>query len=105
MAVEWPDIEELKQVLDVTSTEWDGEPISGEGPTRLTRLLTAAIEKVKLDVGLWDEAEDEPDENLAQAALRMAELMALRPEAAVGVVADPTYHRLLYGHRREFGIA
>jgi hypothetical protein len=102
--VEWPDLDELKQVLDVTSTDWDGEPISGEGPTRLTRLLAAAIAKVKLDVGNWDEMADAPDESLAQAALRAAELIALRPEAAVGVIADPTYNNLMYGHRRSFGI-
>jgi hypothetical protein len=35
----------------------------------------------------------------------MAELMALRPEAAAGTQGDPTYFRLLFGHRRSFGIA
>jgi hypothetical protein len=101
----WPELDEVKQVLDVTSDDWDGEESSGGGTTRLTRLLAAAIAKVKLDVGLWDEDVDEPDDALAQAALRIAELMALRPEAAIGTVTDPTYNRLLYGHRRSFGIA
>jgi|SRR3990172_8957165 len=100
--LDWPQLDELKQVLDVESTDWDGDV---DGPTRLTRLLAAAIAKVKADVGAWDEYSDSPDESLSQAALRMAELMALRPEAAVGVVADPTYQRLLFGHRRTFGIA
>jgi len=104
--VEWPDLEELKQVLDVTSTDWDGaEDEYDFGPTRLTRLLAAAIARVKLDVGQWDEYEDEPDEALAQAALRMAELMALRPEVAANAITDPTYSRLIYGHRRRFGVA
>lgn len=103
--VAWPALDEVKQVLDVTSTDWDGEPVSGESPTRLTRLLGAAIAKVKYDVGLWDEMVDEPDESLSQAALRAAELIALRPEAAVGVIGDPTYNHLLLGHRRSFGIA
>jgi hypothetical protein len=98
----WPEIEELKQVLDVTSSDWDGD----YDGTRLTRLLSAAIVKVKLDVGDWDEDEDDPTDNLAQAALRMAELIALKPEVAAQVgSSDPTYLRLLYGHRRTFGIA
>jgi hypothetical protein len=92
----WPDADEVKQVVDVTSDDWD---------TTLARITSAAIAKVKLDVGDWDEDVDEPDDALAQAALRMAELLSLRPEAAVGVVRDPTYQRLLYGHRRKFGIA
>jgi hypothetical protein len=92
----WPDVEELKQVLDVTSDDWE---------VTLERVLESAIKRVKLDVGLWDEDIDEPDYNLAQAALRMGELLALRPEAAAQAASDPTYQRLLYGHRRRFGIA
>ncbi len=93
---DWPDAEELSQVLDITSDDWDNT---------LDRVLASAITKVKQDVGAWDEYEDEPDDNLAQAALRMAELMALRPEAAAGTIKDPTYLRLLSGHRRKFSIA
>jgi hypothetical protein len=101
MAV-WPELDELKQVLDVTSSDWDGD----YDGTRLTGLLAAAIERVKLDVGNWVEYADEPDDNLARAALRMAELMALKPELASAVgVNDPTYQRLIFGHRRTFGIA
>lgn len=101
----WPELDELKQVLDVTSTDWDGDDYTLE-PTRLTRLLSSAIEKVKLDVGDWDEYTDEPTDNLAQAALRMAELIALKPELAAQVGSDdPTYNRLLFGHRRTFGFA
>lgn len=102
MALDWPQLDELKQVLDVEGLDWDGDV---DGPTRLERLRLAAIAKVKTDVGDWDEYSDVPDESLSQAALRMAELMALRPEAAAGVVMDPTYQRLLHGHRRSFGIA
>lgn len=98
----WPELDELKQVLDVTSTDWDGD----YDGTRLTRLLAAAIERVKHDVGSWDEYVDEPDDSLAQAALRMAELMALKPELAAAVgFRDPTYDRLLYGRRKSFGVA
>ena len=100
----WPELDELKQLLDITSEDWDGEPEEYGEETRLTRLLDAAIAKVKADVGDWGE-EDEPDTRLAQAALRMAELLALKPELAAGTVADPTYRRLLFGHRRRFGIA
>lgn len=101
MAIDWPDTAELKQVLDVTSGDWDD---------MLDRIRLAAIDKVKLDtygtVAAYDAAKPEgPDSNESQAALRMAELLSLKPEAAVGVVTDPTYNRLLYGHRRSFGIA
>ncbi len=106
MALDWPQLDELKQVLDVESVDWDGVIDDyGNGPTRLTRLLAAAIERVKLDVGNWDEYVDVPDDNLSQAALRMAELIALRPGAAASASDDPTYQRLLFGHRRRFGIA
>lgn len=93
---DWPDAGELKQVLDVESDDWD---------TTLDRVLAAAIAKVKADVGDWNEMTDVPDDSLAQAALRMGELLSLRPDAAVGVVTDPTYNRLLFGHRRSFGVA
>ncbi len=105
MALDWPKLDELKQVLDVESSDWDGEADDYGGVTRLSRLLEAAIAKVKLDVGAWDEYVDVPDDNLSQAALRMAELISLRPDAANGTSADPTYNRLLYGHRRRFGTA
>jgi hypothetical protein len=92
---DWPDAAELKQVLDVTSDDWD---------LTLDRVVAAAVERVKSDVGSWVEATDIPDENLAGAALRMAELMALRPEAAADSINDPTYNRLIKGHRRTFGV-
>jgi|SoimicmetaTmtLPC_FD_contig_41_6628455_length_2861_multi_4_in_0_out_0_3 hypothetical protein len=108
MAIDWPQLDELKQVLDLGDTEaWDGDATSGDSLTRLSRLLAAAIDRVKLDVGDWDEDVDEPDEALSQAALRMAIKMAERPELTNGVqlVIDPVYQSLLYGHRRSFGIA
>ena len=92
---DWPDAAELKQVLNVESDDWD---------TTLDRVLASAITKVKGDVGSWDDDVDEPDENLAAAALRMGELLALRPEAAADSIKDPTYARLLSGHRRVFGV-
>lgn len=103
--IDWPDLEELKQVLDVTSDEWDGAETSGTGPTRLSRLLETAIAHVKDDVGNWDELLDFPDANLAQAALRMAELLALKPELAALASQDPTYARLMKAHRYRFGIS
>ena len=101
-SVYWPELDELKQVLDVTSEDWDGDV----DDTRLTRLLSAAVTRVKLDVGGWSELTDQPDASLAQAALRMAELLALKPELAAHVASqDPTYARLLFGHRRSFGVS
>ncbi|HXJ67017.1 MAG TPA: hypothetical protein VNN79_24950 [Actinomycetota bacterium] len=94
---DWPDADEVKQVLDITSTDWDDT---------IDRVVAAAIAQVKHDVGHWDEYEDEPDDSLSQAALRLAELIGLRPELAADVGSrDPTYLRLLRGHRRVFGIA
>lgn len=94
---QWPTVGELKQVLDVTSTDWDAT---------LDPLLAAAIIKVKKDVGHWDDAVDEPDDSLNRAALRMAELMALKPEVASAIrVRDMAYQAYLYGHRRSFGIS
>jgi hypothetical protein len=96
---DWPDTDELKQVLNV-DTEADN------WTDTLDRVLASAIARVKGDVGDWDEDTDEPTSNLAQAALRMAELIALRPETAATVGDnDPTYRRLLKGSRRSFGIA
>lgn len=93
---DWPDEDELKQVLDITSDEWD---------TTVTRVLAAAIATVKSEVGHWED-DEEPDERLAQAALRMAELMSIRPLADVTTLRrDPTYRTLMTSHRRVFGFA
>jgi hypothetical protein len=92
---DWPDANELKQVLDVTTEAFD---------ETLYRVMAAGIAKVKADRGGWDDAVDVPDDNMAQAALRMAELLALRPEAAADTIKDPTYNRLMTGRRRVFGV-
>lgn len=94
---DWPVLDELKLRLDVASEDHDDT---------LEKDLASGIAKVKQDVGRWDEYEDAPDDMLSQAALRMAELIATRPEAQPGVLAfDPTYSRLMSGHRRRFGVA
>src|SRR5688572_21651672 len=95
---EWPDTTELAQVLNVDDVEgWE---------TTLDRVLAAAIARVKLDVGSWDEDDDEPTESQAQAALSMAELISTRPATTPPALArDPTYRRLLKGSRRTFGVA
>jgi hypothetical protein len=98
---DWPALDELKQVLDVESSDWDGDT----DESRLTAVLAASIDGVKGDVGNWDADVDEPDVMLNRAALRLAELNALKPEAAVANKNDPTYLRYLKGHRRSFGIA
>lgn len=103
---DWPDADELKQVLDITSDDWD--------PT-VDRVLAAAIAAVKTDIGVWDEDVDVPTDSQAQAALRMAELLATRPApqlagarlsaTVAALAADPTYAKLLKGSRRSFGVA
>ena len=91
----WPDKTELAKVLNVTDSTWD---------TTLSRVLASAISKVKSDAGLWDASQDFPTDNHAQAALRMAELIAERPGVPVATIRDPTYLRLLTGQRKRFGI-
>lgn len=98
-AGEWPTVDELRRVLNVENDGADG------WETTLQRVLNAAIEQVKSDVGDWDEITDLPDDNHAQAALRMAELMSLRPEGAAVVLNDPTYMRLMRGRHRRFAIS
>jgi hypothetical protein len=97
---DWPTIAQLQRVLNV-DPEYE-DPLADV----LEGLLESAISRVKLDVGNWNEYEDVPDDSLAQAALRMAQLMALNPETA-GTVgsSDPTYQRHMFGHRRTFGVA
>jgi hypothetical protein len=94
---EWPDTDELTQLLNLSNGDEDWS-------VTLDRALAAAIDRVKLEVGDWDEDVDEPDDALAGAALRMAELIMIRPEAS-DLSRDPTYQRLMYGHRRTFGVA
>lgn len=94
---DWPEADELAQVLNVSNAE--------DWATTLDRVLASAIARVKQEIGGWVEATDVPTDNQAQAALRMAELLALRPEAAADASKDPTYQRLLFGSRRKFGIS
>jgi hypothetical protein len=98
MATTWPDTAELAQILNVDNVaDWQ---------TTLGRVRAAAIEYVKLRRGSWVEGTDHPDDMLAQAALRMAEMMAQRPTATTDELGhDPTFNRLMFGHRRRYGIA
>ena len=104
---DWPELDELKQVLDATNTPGEESPWDGDmDNTRLTRLLAAAIEFTKAKTGSWVEYEDEPDEMLAAAALRAAQLLAPpmnRPPDAIE--QDPIFNGFLFGHRRRFSIS
>ena len=95
---EWPTVDELKKVLDMSGSD--------DFDHQLERHLDSAIEQVKLDVGDWDDASDDPDESLANAALLLAVRIAGDPAQAPRLLArDAGYERLLKGHRRRFGIA
>ena len=107
---EWPDLEELKQRLDLgDSDDWDGEGESSEGDeTRLSRLLEAAIAWVKEKVGEWDEDVDEPTPSLAQAALERAVELATDVQPGIDRQGNRNQlhsESLLYGSRRRFGVA
>lgn len=105
MAAPWPESSELAQVLDVDNVDDWGDT--------LDRVMAAAIAKVQRDVSgtveaFADDYPDGPDEALAQASLRMGELMSLRPNALGeprGLERDPAYASYLHGHRKAFGIA
>jgi hypothetical protein len=98
---EWPDAAELKRVLNF-EPETEDDPLLDT----LDRVLASAIQTVKEVRGNWDEYEDEPDDKLAQAALRMAELISERPDAdRRSLIADPTFTTLMHGRRRVFGVA
>ena len=94
----WPTTDEIAQVLNVdNTTDWE---------LTFARIRQAAIDYVKLKRGRWVEGTDAPDVMLSQAALRMAEMMAQRPTATTAELGnDPTFVRLMYGHRQRFGIA
>jgi hypothetical protein len=94
---DWPEAAELEKFLNLSE-----DPASWTD--QVERIMSAAIAQVKDDVGAWDELTDEPDDALAQAALRMGELLAERPTAN-DLGKDPVYVRLLKGHRRRFAIA
>lgn len=98
----WPTLAALKQTLDVTSDDWDGEH-------HLEGVRQAAIAQVKLDVGDWDDASDVPDDSLSRAAHLLAVRIAKGPSEGIPVADvannDPAYGRLLKGHRRRFSIA
>lgn len=108
--VEWPDLEELKQFLDVTDAQWDGSGDESDSTTstRLSRALEAAIAYVKQDVGGWDEMVDEPDASLADAAIAAAIKFATLKRQVAAITAirqDPVYQAAMRGHRRRFAIA
>ena len=109
----WPEIDELKQLLDVPAdnVDWDGTA-SG---THFTRLLSAAIDRTKREIAgtevAYDDLYEEPTDTHAQIALRMAELLATRPDSSASarldpiLRGDPTLRRLMLGQRRVFGVA
>ncbi len=94
----WPDTAELARVLNVDNTD--------DWSDTLDRVLASAIAWAKSKRGLWDEDADEPTDNLAQAALRMAELISLRPEVAASLMrSDASISWLLVGQRKRFPLA
>ena len=97
---DWPTDDEIRKLLNLNS-----DPENWE--TMVADINAAAIQGVKDDVGDWDDLVDEPDAALAHAARILALLIAERPEAqSEGIrLADPTYSRLLKGHRRRFAIS
>lgn len=92
---DWPEVDQLKQKLDVTSGDWDDH---------MDSILASAIEQVQKDVG---EEVEEPSESLALAALTLAVYLGSTDGEADMASArrNPKYQRLLKGQRVRFGIA
>ena len=100
--LDWPTLADVKQKLDVTSTDWDDQ---------IDVLRVAAIDQIKAEVGDWDELTDAPDEALSSAALlRVYELASADASLQGTVDRFGTRHlskseQLLMGHRRRFPFA
>ena len=110
---DWPELETLKQVLNVTTDAKD---------ELLTSALAAAIDQVKIDCAGTPEGFDDTSEglevtdSLSQAALLLAVMVTKAPDAPYGVAAvfdtgglrvaaeHPTYLRLLTGSHYSFGV-
>ncbi len=88
----WPTVAELKQRLDITSTDWDDQ---------LTRLLAGAVSVTKQRLGDWVEDYDQPADAVSQSALELAVEMAANGQPQEGPTKSKS---MLYGERRRFGI-
>ena len=95
----WPDVSELVLILDIAP-----DANVDVWATTLDRYLAAAISRVKSDVGRWDDAVNTPNDNLAGAALRAAELLATRPDNP-SIESDPAYQAFMVGQHKRFGLA
>ena len=96
--IEWPDADELVQVLDIANPD--------DWSVTIDSTLAAANATTQSIVGDWDEQTDEPTENMSRAALRLAVLISQQPSAPVpALIKDPTYQMLLTGQRRKWGLA
>jgi hypothetical protein len=92
--LDWPSLDDLKTLLDVTSTDaHDGQ---------LQAFLDAAIAQTKTKRGNWDEMTDLPDAALAASALMRAYELA---SADATVIEARKSEQLLYDHRTRFGMA
>lgn len=97
----WPNVTELAQILNIEPsqavTDW---------MTTLDRILASAIVHVKGEVGNWDDTANVPNDNLAGAALRMAELMSQRPDSSnPSAGQDAAYRAFMTGQRKRFGLS
>jgi hypothetical protein len=93
----WPTSDELKKIVDV-------DPNSTDFDTTIERQMAAGIELVKQQVGEWDDTVNQPDVQLAGAALRAAYLLSLK-ETPTAIVLDQVFMTYMSGHHRRFAIA
>ena len=91
--LDWPTLDELKVLLDVTTDAHDGQ---------LEAFLDAAIAQTKTKRGNWDEMVDLPDAALAGSALMRAFELA---STDATILDARKSEQLLYDHRTRFPIA
>lgn len=90
----WPEVDDLRRRLNVQD-----ESVHED---EMAVILAAAITQIKAERGNWDEETDEPNENLAEAALDRAVELA----SDIPIPRDQRRsNQLMQGQRERFPIA
>jgi len=103
MALNWPDIEAIKRLVDVTDDEFTDD---------IDSLLVASIDRVKLDCGLvLEDGTADPDAlpvNTGQVEAAKRAFVLMRPggnEGAEPLSKDGRYNAHIFGTRTRKGFA
>ena len=95
----WPELADLKSRLNIQAADTKFD-------TQFESIVAAGVAAIKALVGDWDEALDDPDEALSQAALEWAVALATTGEPPANSPSGISkIDQALYGHRHRFGVA